>query len=119
LGSIWRYSAACLRSQSPLSAWIGQWRQDESHISIVASKTPGKLALDGEAYWFGSNHNEHSGNISGEASPVGNQLHYSDGEGDFCKVEFALWGKYLLANDNNMCGGMNVRFWGVWKRAHI
>ena len=29
----------------------------------------------------------------------------------------ALIGKYLLANDNNMCGGANVRFWGVWRRA--
>jgi hypothetical protein len=99
----------------PLDAWLGEWRQGKNHISMLPSKTAGKLALEGEAYWIGTNHNEHSGEISGEASPVGNQLRYSEGEGEGCKVDFALWGKYLLANDNNMCGGLNVRFWGVWK----
>ena len=48
-----------------------------------------------------------------EASPGGNHLHLED---DSCKIDLALIGKYILANDNNMCGGMNVRFWSVWKR---
>jgi hypothetical protein len=42
-------------------------------------------------------------------------VHYT--EDDICTVNLALLGNYLLANDNNMCGGVNVRFWGVWKRA--
>ena len=36
---------------------------------------------------------------------------------DIARELVALIGKYILANDNNMCGGMNVRFWGIWKRA--
>ncbi|HEX5227354.1 MAG TPA: hypothetical protein VFW44_06570 [Bryobacteraceae bacterium] len=95
----------------PLSAWIGTWIQDKNHLTIKTSQT--KLAIEGEAYWFGSQHVQHTGEISGEATAAGNRLHYEDG---VCNVDFALIGKYLLANDNNMCGGVNVRFWGVWKR---
>jgi len=103
-------------SNPPLTAWVGTWAQGENRITIQRSRTSGKLDLEGEAYWFGPLHNGgHIGNISGEASPIGNHLHYT--EEDICTVDFALLGKYILANDNNMCGGVNVRFWGVWKRA--
>jgi hypothetical protein len=97
----------------PLAAWIGTWTQGENRIKIQPSKTPGKLALEGEAYWHGFGNNVHDGEFSADASPAGNHLHVED---DPCKIDLALWGKYILVNDNNMCGGMNVRFWGVWKR---
>ena len=98
----------------PLTAWLGTWREGENQIRIQASKTTGKLQLDGEAYWHGIGDNVHTGEFSSEAAPSGNKLHVED---DPCKIDLALIGKYILANDNNMCGGMNVRFWGVWKRA--
>lgn len=98
----------------PLSAWAGEWRQDQNHIKIAAAANPGQVSLDGEAFWRGSRDNVHSGTIAGAATPAGNRLHYSDESS--CIVDFALIGNYLLANDNSMCGGMNVRFWGVWKR---
>jgi hypothetical protein len=107
-----------LESNPPLNAWIGTWIQDENHIRIQSSKVPGRLALDGEAYWYGSNHNGHVGEISGEAVPEGNKLHFVD-DSDICTVDLALIGKYMIANDNNMCGGVNVRFWGIWKRARL
>ena len=95
------------------AAWVGTWVQGDNRIRIQNSKVPGKLALTGEAYWHGFGDNVHSGEFAGEAGPVGNHLHLED---DSCKIDLALIGKYLLANDNNMCGGMNVRFWSVWKR---
>jgi hypothetical protein len=98
-----------------LDAWVGKWVQKGDSIIIVTTKTPGKLDLEGEAYWHGVGGNVHSGSLSGEVRPVGNKLHYS--EGDICTVDLVLLGKYMLANDNNMCGGMNVRFWGLWRRA--
>jgi hypothetical protein len=99
----------------PLSAWVGSWGQDRNHILIRVSN--GKLHIEGEAYWHGGGNNVHSGSLSGEASPMGHKLRYS--ESDACTVDLALLGKYLLANDNNMCGGANVRFWGIWRRAHL
>jgi hypothetical protein len=89
--------------------------QQENRIRIQNSNIPGKLSLEGEAYWHGFGDNVHSGEFSGEATPTGNKLHFTDGD-DSCTIDLALSGKYILANDNNTCGGLNVRFWGVWKR---
>jgi hypothetical protein len=98
----------------PLAAWAGTWVQGENRIRIQSSNSRGKLALHGEAYWHGFGDNVHSGEFTGDAIPVGNHLHVED---DSCMMDLALMGKYILANDNNSCGGMNVRFWAVWKRA--
>ncbi len=100
----------------PLTAWLGTWVQGENRITIERSNTPGKLSLDGEAYWRGGRDNVHEGAIAGEATPTGNRLHYEEGSAESCNIDLALIGKYLLASDNNKCGGMNVRFWGVWRR---
>jgi hypothetical protein len=100
----------------PLTAWIGTWVQGENRITIERSNTPGQLSLDGEAYWRGGRDNVHEGAIAGEATPAGNHLHYEEGSAESCNIDLALIGKYLLANDNGKCGGMNVRFWGVWRR---
>lgn len=100
---------------NPLStAWAGTWVQGQNRIRIQGSTVPGKVSLHGEAYWHGFGDNVHSGEFSAEASPSGNKLHVED---DSCKIDLALLGKYIVANDNNMCGGANVRFWGVWRRA--
>ncbi|HUA18383.1 MAG TPA: hypothetical protein VMB25_06535 [Bryobacteraceae bacterium] len=96
----------------PLTAWIGSWVQGENRVEIQVAK--GKLDLRGEAYWHGIGDNVHTGEFSAEALPAGNKLHAED---DVCKIDLALIGKYILTNDNNMCGGANVRFWGVWKYA--
>ena len=101
----------------PLTAWLGDWVQGENRIAIKRSRDPAQLSLDGQAYWRGSRDNVHDGSIAGEAAPQGNRLHYAEASPDSCTVDFALIGNYLLASDNNKCGGMNVRFWGVWQRS--
>ncbi len=35
-----------------------------------------------------------------------------------CKVAFVLLDKYLVATDNNQCGGVNVSFSGVYSRSN-
>lgn len=101
----------------PLDAWLGTWKYFDDKLSIKKGKTAGTLALDGEATWHGSAGNVHVGDINGEAAPTGNRMHYQDGtDQDSCIVDFTLLGKYLMLNDNANCGGMNVRFWGLWKR---
>ena len=100
----------------PLTAWLGTWVLDENRIRIERSRTSGKLSLDGEAYWRGGRDNVHEGAIAGEVTPQGNHAHYEEGSPESCNIDIALIGNYLLANDNSKCGGMNVRFWGVWRR---
>ena len=102
----------------PLTAWLGTWTQGENRITMERSNTPGKLSLDGEAYWRGGRDNVHEGAIAGEVTPTGNHLHYEEGSAEACNIDLTLIGKYLLANDNSKCGGMNVHFWGVWRRGN-
>ncbi len=97
----------------PPTAWGGNWVLNDNRIDIRASKGPSTLALSGHAYWHGGRGIVNDGEFTAEAAPAKNNLHIED---DICKIDLALIGPYLLANDNNMCGGVNVRFWGVWKR---
>jgi hypothetical protein len=96
----------------PLSAWAGKWVNGDGRIVIEISKS-GRLHLQGTAEWHGSQSN-HTGNFEDETAPSGNHLHV---DVDPCTVDLTLIGNHLVANDNNQCGGMNVRFWGIWKRA--
>lgn len=95
----------------PLSAWIGKWVGAEGHIAI--EREGNELQLSGDAVWHGLGQNVHTGEFSGKAAPQGNRIHYVEGP---CTIDFALIGKYLVLNDNSGCGGMNVRFWGIWRR---
>jgi hypothetical protein len=96
------------------SAWAGTWANSRDRIRIAASN--GKLHLTGEAEWHGAGGVVHTGDFEGDASPHGNHLHYVEAGPDSCTIDLTLIGHYLVANDNERCGGMNVRFWGVWKR---
>jgi hypothetical protein len=102
----------------PLDAWVGTWANGDDRIRIQTSKAPGKLELQGEAVWHGRTKDAvHTGDFSGAAAPVGSHLHFVESGADSCTIDLTLIGKYLVANDNNLCGGENVRFWGIWKRA--
>jgi len=104
----------------PRTAWLGTWGFEENVIKIGRADTPGKLALSGKAIWHGNGGVAHYGSISGEATLKGNQLHFVEGEDPVysCVVDSILFTNYLLVNDNGRCGGMNVRFSGIWKRAN-
>jgi hypothetical protein len=110
--------AAASDPNPPLSAWVGTWRDGEGAITIGTAATGGALTVKGEAVWHGAADLAHSGAFSGEATPKGNQLHYATGTSRYdCVVDAVLYEKYLLVNDNGQCGGLNVRFSGIWKRA--
>jgi hypothetical protein len=100
----------------PIEAWYGVWKSGGDRVAISASKNAGGLHLVGNAVWQGANGNEHFGNAKGNAVPSGNRLHIVDGG---CVIDLMLAGKYILADDNQGCGGMNVSFSGFWKRASI
>jgi hypothetical protein len=98
----------------PIEAWYGVWKDGGDRVAISASKNAGELRLVGNAIWQGANGNEHFGDAKGKAVPSGNRLHIVDGG---CVIDLTLAGKYILADDNQGCGGMNVSFSGFWKRA--
>ena len=48
---------------------------------------------------------------------MGDRARYDEDSEHSCKVEFSLVGDTLIASDNGLCGGANVRFDGVYRRA--
>lgn len=100
----------------PIAAWSGTWIGGENRVVIAPAKSGKAVHLDGNAIWHGGRGVEHFGDAEGDAIPTGNHLHFVEGEPASCIIDLTLFGKFILASDNNGCGGMNVRFQGFWKR---
>ena len=83
----------------------------------TATISPGSgdtLRIEGHAWWLGARGVSHSGSIKALAVPSSNRLHFVEMT---CVLDLALVGKYIVAEDNQQCGGANVRFWGIWRRS--
>jgi len=99
-----------------LDAWFGTWANGLGRIRIAPSAAAGELHVSGENEWHGIGDVVHTGDFEGDASPAGNHLHFVESGPGSCTIDLTLIGRYLVAGDNQLCGGMNVRFWGIWKR---
>jgi hypothetical protein len=100
----------------PLRAWVGTWTGGEDHVVIRAGDKPGTLHLAGNAVWNGRSGNAHFGDTKGSAAPVGNHLHFAENGPNSCAIDMTLMSRYILASDNGLCGSLNARFQGIWKR---
>jgi len=97
-------------------SWAGAWTDGSDRIQITLANA-GTLHVIGKATWHGAKGVQHYGDLDASAAAAGNRLHLVYGSTEDCVVDMTLLGKFILANDNNRCGGMNVRFWGFWRRA--
>ncbi|GJD48793.1 hypothetical protein OPKNFCMD_1519 [Methylobacterium crusticola] len=112
--------------------WAGTWTAPEQRIAIRADAS-GALAVSGEAT-FGAldparvkRGAVNLGSLDGRAKPAGPTLAftmgsgatlpYGEGDPEACRVRLRLVPPFLLAEDNRNCGGMNVSFTGVYRRA--
>ncbi len=116
----------------PPSAWVGQWAQIESSITIKPL-SGGRLKVSGEATYGAFDPQRvkigaiHTGEIGAVAKPEANELSFAMGDdvtlpyrsaGRFdCAVKMQRVGRWLLVDDNNNCGGLNVTFRGIYERA--
>jgi hypothetical protein len=120
-GPVWLRSAdvrpVSYERDAPLSAWVGWWSGGEDRIHIDLSRSGASLHLQGKATWHGAGGIEHYGSIAGDAMPDGNRLHFSPNGPDQCTVDLVLFRKFIVAKDNGLCGALNVRFWGLWRRS--
>lgn len=105
----------------PLSAWLGHWSDGDNNI--IVSKQGKALKLDGEAFWPSANPSPEErpggpniGALSGLIAPRDGQAEVGDGDMEVCKARLILLPPFLIASDNGGCGGMNVRFDGVYRR---
>jgi hypothetical protein len=94
----------------PITAWVGKWKYgDDTEIEIAIKG--GKLAISGNDTSADGN----EGDFETKASPKDNKIHVTDNAP--CEVWMTLVGNYLVARDNQQCGGMNVSFTGVYTKA--
>ena len=95
------------------AAWVGRWTLPAG-TAIIRRASGDTLRIEGHAWWLGLPGVSHSGSIKALAVPSGNRVHFVE---TACTLDLALVGKYIVADDNQGCGGANVRFWGIWKRS--
>lgn len=101
-----------------LQAWAGDWRDGDDHL--VIGVRGGQLHVAGDAYWPSANptpevrpYGPNMGQVEALAAPSGDTVAFQDAT---CTLRAHLLGDYLIVADNSECGGMNVRFNGVYRR---
>ena len=116
-----RLAAQPVDAAPPLSAWVGKWRNFDDTIALKARGA--MLEASGDAYWPSANPplslrpgGPNTGDFSGVAKPSGARVVFADKDPDGCKVTLDRVGPWLVAADNNNCGGNNVTFTGVYTR---
>jgi hypothetical protein len=105
----------------PLQAWIGHWADGDNTIDL--SRRGKGLKVSGEAYWPSANPSVEErpggpniGSLDGLITPQGGRARLADEYPDGCRATLTLVGPFLVASDNGGCGGMNVRFDGIYRR---
>ncbi|MEE7545901.1 hypothetical protein HF319_01525 [Xanthomonas sp. Kuri4-1] len=103
-----------------LGAWIGHWRDGDNGLQLIANGD-GSVTVNGDAYWPSASPSledapggPHLGSVTARDYVQGNRLEVSE---HACQVRMQLLGDLLLVSDNLQCGGMNVSFGGVYRRA--
>lgn len=117
-----RLQALPVNRQPQIKAWAGHWTEpDGSEDTVTITPDGNALAVTGHAYWPNANPplgrypgGPNLGRISGHAAPDGNRL--AIGEASACLAILHLVNNVLVVHDNGVCGGMNVRFDGVYVR---
>ena len=100
--------------------WLGKWKEvykGPGHLRV--SRSGSAWHVDGETRWIGQN-TENFGGISGELKVSGRHAHVDPAAGKEafdCGADMVRIGEFLIVHDNGQCGGMNVRFDGLYTRA--
>lgn len=113
------------------SDWLGHWQSGAEQF-ITIEQAGNQLEISGEATWgmfdpervarggvnvgdFSATARPKKGALSFTAGDGGNTLPYAS-DSDSCSIRMWLAGEFLVALDNNLCGGMNVTFTGFYAR---
>ena len=115
-------SVQVIRSVVPkLSDWSGAWRNEPNEITIRADNR-GRLHLSGKAIYEvydsdGKFITANTGEIDEIAKPSGHALIFGDDSHPYtCAGHMQLVTGHLVVTDNMSCGGLNVRFDGIYRK---
>jgi hypothetical protein len=100
--------------------WLGTWKEVyKGPGKIVISRVGDTLQVGGDTRWIGQN-TENFGGISGKLVISGRHGHVGAASGKEtyeCGADMVRIGDFLIVHDNGQCGGLNVRFDGLYVRA--
>jgi hypothetical protein len=90
----------------------GTWTHEGNPKIVITPVGKNKVRARGEAAWPGLGEQaRHTGTFEAVAQVAGREITFREGDGEYdCKVVLLRRGPYLVANDNEHCGGLNVRF---------
>ena len=100
--------------------WAGKWKRVEAEIKI--EQTGDGLKGEGDATWGALDPHRagrggvNVGDFSGKLDLKDGQATFTDGDG-FCSLHMTRAGEVLFVRDNLKCGGFNVSFSGMYRRA--
>ena len=107
--------------------WLGTWvaghagMHGDRLVLTRSAEGRGKIHVEGRAYYTNAAHNVHSGQVSGDAIAMGPFLHILDRgvqPGCVLDLKYDLASKTFRAVDNQLCGGFDVTFDGIWHRVN-
>lgn len=136
MGWLPRAALEIVSSEHPSAQkWDGKWRRD-SDAEIVIKSSGDDVTVSGNATWGSSDPHRvktgaiNTGELEGTSRPR-NQLlaigYDPDRSGfppaeeaapDICAAKLELYDPYLIVEDNERCGGLNVTFSGLYVRAN-
>jgi len=98
--------------------WLGIWKPINSDDVIHITHGSGaEFQIKGHATWHGAM-SVHVGSVSASAAPSGDTLTVREGNDEYsCAMTMQLVSGNLVVKDNSNCGGMNVRFNDVYRKA--
>jgi hypothetical protein len=114
-----RFRALPVQPNPPSSAWLGRWSA-EGNPRVRFMMGPAGLRVEGEAAWPSFNPPVDQFLGGGHVGEVGEAVRISGNKAFAleCDITFTLLGDFLVAADpTGLCGGANVRFTAVYRRA--
>jgi hypothetical protein len=95
----------------------GTWTMlGENPITFTRPAGGTAVHATGKGLWSGRAGVVHTGSFSARGEPEGDSATFRGPGVVSCEVTVRRRGPYLVASDNSQCGGMNVRFQGIYVR---
>jgi hypothetical protein len=98
---------------SKIQNWLGKWKYQDGIEFAISQTSDSKLSIDGQACCFGYGQNV-AEIITDNSSKKDNIVAFGDSED--CYLSLFKINDFIVAKDNNQCGGLNATFTGVYTK---
>lgn len=100
------------------AGWTGRWKFHDAQGHIDIKQRDGRYYIDATMI-HPTPASENLGSMVGQLAVNGNRAHFGSADASRqyeCAADMTRVGRYLVVRDNEACGGVGVRFNGVYTR---